>query len=83
MAPIAPHSRAGLCAQLAEEFPALDADTIGSAVDHAMRVAQQLCGSSEALTWARAGVLARDHLDVAVHRSRRIAGLRRAAPLAV
>lgn len=70
-----PRSRAGLCAQLAVEFPALDAETIGRAVDHAMQVAQELCGPSEDLAWGRAGVLARDHLDVAVHRARRLTGL--------
>ncbi len=83
MAPTTPRSRAGLCAQLADEFPALDAATIGHAVDHAMQVAQHLSGPSEDLAWARVGVLARDHLDVAVHRARSSAGLRRVAPLAV
>ncbi len=56
--------------------------TIEHAVDHAVRVAEQLSGAAEALVWARAGVLARDHLDLAVHRARRIAGLR-VAPMAV
>lgn len=72
-----------MCARLAEEFPALDAATIAQAVDHAVRVAEQLSGSAETLIWAKAGVLARDHLDLAVHRARRISGLSRGAPMAV
>jgi hypothetical protein len=72
-----------MCATLAEEFPALDEKTIEQAVDHAVRVAEQLSGATETLIWTKAGVLARDHLDLAVHRARRITGLRRGAPMAV
>ena len=78
-----PRSRAALCAELAEEFPALDTATIERAVDHAVRVAEELSGDAEPIVWARAGVFARDHLDLAVHRARRAGGLRRAAPMAV
>ncbi|HUR75349.1 MAG TPA: hypothetical protein VMZ00_13805 [Sporichthya sp.] len=88
MASVAPRSRAALCALLAGEFPTLEVKTVEDAVDHAVRVAEQLSGSAEALVaealvWARAGVIARDHLDVAVHHARRLAALRRTAPLAV
>ena len=83
MAAPAPRTRAGLCAQLAQEFPALSADAIGQAVDHAVRVAEHLSGPAEDLVWVRARVFARDHLDVAVHRARRITDLRRSTPLAV
>jgi hypothetical protein len=78
-----PRSRASLCAQLAEEFPALDTTTIAEAVDHGVRVAEELCGAAELLIWARAGTLARDQLDLALHRARRVMGLGPAAPMAV
>lgn len=78
-----PRSRAALCAQLADEFPALDTTTIAEAVDHGVRVAEELCGAAELLIWARAGTLARDQLDLAVHRARRLSGLRPSAPMAV
>ncbi len=79
----APTSRDALCAQLRAVFPALDAAVVERAVDHGMRVAQQLSGAPEDLVWARAGTLARDHLDAAAHRTRRIASLRRQSPLAI
>ncbi|GAA0635318.1 hypothetical protein GCM10009547_44380 [Sporichthya brevicatena] len=82
MAPT-PRSRADMVAVLSTEFPALDAETVAHAVDHAVHVAQQLNGGSEDLVWVRAGVLARDHLDVAVHRARRGIELPPEAPLAV
>jgi hypothetical protein len=74
-----------LCEALSAEFPELDAATVQHAVDHGMRVAQLLSGAPEDLVWARAGTLARDHLDAAAHRVRRarIAALRRSAPLAI
>lgn len=83
MTTAAPSSRAALCATLAEEFPQLDAKTVQRAVDHGMQVAQLLSGAPEDLVWARAGTLARDHLDAAAHRVRRISALRRQAPLAI
>lgn len=78
-----PRSRASLCAQLAEEFPALDTTTIAEAVDHGVRVAEELCGNAELLIWARAATLARDQLDLAEHRARRVPRLGPAAPMAV
>lgn len=80
-----PTNRGALCAQLGEEFPELDGATVTRAVDHGMRVAQLLSGAPEQLAWARAGLLARDHLDAAAHRerARRIAALRRSASLAI
>lgn len=76
-------TRDALCAQLGREFPELDPGVVGNAVDHGMRVAQLLSGAPEDLVWARARVLARDHLDAASHRASRIAALRRDAPLAI
>lgn len=78
-----PRPRAALCARLAEEFPALDTATIAEAVDHGVRVAEELCGAAEVLIWNRAGTLARDQLDLAVHRARRVIDLGPAAPMAV
>ena len=79
----APTTHSDLCAQLGTEFPELDAATVKRAVDHGMRVAQLQSGSSEELVWARASVLARDHLDAASHHASRISALRRIAPLAI
>lgn len=78
-----PRSRAALCAQLAEEFPALDMPTIADAVDHGVRVAEELSGAAGLLIWNRARTLARDHLDLAVHRARRAVARGQAAQMAV
>ncbi len=83
MTTTAPVTRRTLCEALGAEFPELDAKTVQRAVDHGMQVAQLLSGAPEDLVWARAGTLARDHLDAAAHRARRIAPLRRQAPLTI